>query len=357
MELKNIAVAATTRRTLLMRGGAFALAAPWVSRALAQGASDTLVITGTGGSTQRMIETEIFPEFGAKHGIKNLVYVAGGGSELMAKYRSQQRAPTIDVAWLSSETLAASLREDLLQPLDSSQIPAKNDLPDAFQTSEFMLPMGQSAVGLLYNSQTLSERGIAVPTSWNDLWDDKFKGHAGLLSITSTGTKSLLALISRIATGDWKNFDAAIDRFATLRPNLLDVFSAPGPLDAAFQQGDVWIAPQVGLRALQFKNAGAPIVFAQPEEGCAGYQVELGVLKGAPNKDAAHAWIDYMLQPATQEKIMTLLGYTPMNPKVNVSDEYREFFPDPTTVFSPDWSYLSENLEQIVDAWNRKVER
>ncbi|GAA4323761.1 ABC transporter substrate-binding protein [Pigmentiphaga soli] len=328
-----------------------------VARAAAPQAEDTLVISGVGGSTQRLIETQIFPQFSRTYGVKRLIYIAGNGSELLAKYRTERNRPSIDVAWVTSETTVDASRDGLLAQFDEALIPNAQAIPASMRSSPTALPVGVNAVGLLYNTEIFAEKGLPPPDSWLSLWKPEFKGHAGILTIGNTGAKALVAMLAHILTGDQRNLDAALDRLSALRPNLMDVFSSPGALDSAFQQRDVWLAPQVALRALQFRRAGVPIGFARPKEGFTGYRVETGVIKGAPHPKAAHAWIDYLLQAETQLKLERLLGYGPIRPDIQIDEDLKSYFPPATEVFSPDWSYLAEHRKALFDGWNQRVER
>ena len=334
---------------------ATSLAMPAIGRSATL--EDTLVFVSNGGNTQRIFEDEIWPPFSEKYGVKNFVYVATTGSETLSKLQTQRASPTIDVAWVSSLVQYQARSDGLLGEFDPSKIPNAQLVPERLRTSKVALPVGASVSGLLHNSEIFKEKGFEDPTSWFDLWDERFKGHVGILSISGTGTKNLVPLFAKLLTGDPTNFDAAFEKFRELRPNLMEVFSNGGAMEQALLQGDLWFETHNNVRALQMKNSGAPIVFTHPKEGLAGLNTELAYVKDAPHPNVAHAWIDYMLSKEAQEKVALLVGYAPVNPEVTIPDDLKLYFPPlDDSVFVADWEYLASRMEEMVDKWNRLVE-
>jgi putative spermidine/putrescine transport system substrate-binding protein len=111
------------------------------------------------------------------------------------------------------------------------------------------------------------------------------------------------------------------------------------------------------VRAQQMKDAGLPVGFPEPKEGFVGYETWAGVVKGAPHPKAAHAWVNFLLSDEFQQRMPETIGYAPTSKNAKVKEELAVYFPSPDKVFIPDWRYLSTELPNIVDQWNRQVER
>ncbi|WP_431280852.1 extracellular solute-binding protein [Humitalea sp. 24SJ18S-53] len=318
---------------------------------------EELVFAGNPGVTQGLIEREIFPDFARRHGVRRLTYVPSPVAENLARLRTQRGRPSIDVIWLAGASTYQAAAEGLLAQIDRAQVPNVATLPEGRFGEGLYLPLGLTVVGLLYNQRILAERRITPPTSWFDMWNPVFRGHTGFLTINSTSTIAMLALLSKELSGDPMNFDAALARLRQLKPNVYDFFSSSGPMDTLVQQGELWMWSHISARAMQYHNAGFPARFVTPKEGAVGYEAQVGIVKDAPHPRVAHAWVNYLLSPDVQQKIALQLGYSPINPNTVIPEQFREFLPRAEDVFVPDWQRLSAMLPQIVQRWNREVER
>lgn len=353
-----------TRRELLGRGlraggllvGSSLLAgASKAAPAAVNGAESDLVFACDGGSTQRMFETQIFPDFYKRYGVK-LTYVPGQNADILAKLRVQRRNPSIDVVWLAGGITYQAIEAGLLANLDRSMVPNYALVARGAGDEKEAAPIGISTCCLIHNTDVFRKRGFAPPTSWWDLWDPKFKGHIGLYSINVTAATALLVKIAQMISGDYKNVDPAFTKFSELRPNMLDFFTSSGTYETEIQQGDLWLGAITSPRGMQLRNSGMPVGVTQPKEGAVGYQTWAGVVKNAAHPIAAHLWINYLLSTEVQEKIARTIGYNPVNAQAKIPQELTLYFPPLDSVFIPNWRYLATQLPVFVERWNRKVE-
>lgn len=366
MRLREVA-SRMDRRQLLRWGSALGgalLAAPvlgghaFAQDAVDQDVEEELVFAAGGGETQETFETKIFPPFAEKYGNKvKLTYIAGQASDTLAKLRTQRNSPTIDVAWLAGASTYQAIDEDLVAELDMSLVPNYALIPESVGRETTVAPICIAVCQLLYNPEVFEQNGWEPPKGWLDMWDPKFAGHVMLPSISLSIGVAFLAEIARELTGDFKNFDQAFDKIKELRPNMLDFYTSSGIQETAYRQGEQWVGILSGQRAWQLQQSGSPIGFVAPENGLVGYQTWAGIAKGAPHPKVAHAWINYLMSTEGQNTVMLGTGYTPVNPQVVVPDENRKFFPDISTVFVPDWRYLSTQLPDLVKRWNQEIER
>jgi putative spermidine/putrescine transport system substrate-binding protein len=357
-------MARMTRRELLgwgVRGGGFLAGASLLldgnpgARAADSAMESDLVFACDGGNTQRMFESQFFPDFYKKYGVK-ITYVPGQNADVLAKLRVQKRAPSIDVVWLAGGITYQAIDGGLLEELDRSLVPNYQLVARGVGDERFAAPVGISTCCLIHNTDIFKKRGFAPPSSWWDLWDTKYKGHIGLYSINVTAATALLVKIAQMISGDYKNVDPAFQKFSDLRSNMLDFFTSSGTYETEIQQGDLWLGAITSPRGMQLRNSGMPVAVTQPKEGAVGYQTWAGVVKNARHPKAAHAWINYLLSTDVQEKIARMIGYNPVNARAKIPEELRLYFPPLDTVFIPDWRYLATQLPIFVERWNRKVE-
>jgi putative spermidine/putrescine transport system substrate-binding protein len=324
--------------------------------AWAQDVESELVFAGPGGASQQVLEELLIPEFSKLHGGINVTLLTGQPADNVAKLRTQASSPTVDAIWLAGAATYQAIDAGLVAPIDKSLVPNVADVEPIVAMEEAAAPIGIAVVQLMYSIPVFEQNGWTPPSSWLDLWDERYAGHVGLPSINISSAAGFLALLSKVLSGDPKNVDAGFAKLAELRPNMLNFYTSLGAMETALQQGDLWIGNLTAHRAYQLKNDGTPIGMAGPKEGGVGYQTWVGVVNGAPHPKAAHAWINYLLSPAGQAKVNEGFGYTPVNTKVEVPAEDRVYFPDLNDVFIPDWRYIAEKLPEYVDRWNREVE-
>ncbi|MEZ2127733.1 MULTISPECIES: extracellular solute-binding protein [unclassified Sinorhizobium] len=316
-----------------------------------------LVFAGPGGASQQVLEEMLIPDFKKMYGDINVTLITGQPADNVAKLRTQAASPTIDAIWLAGGTTYQAIDAGLVAPLDASLVPNLAQVPANAGREAAAAPIGIAVVQLMYSIPVFQKNGWAPPSSWFDLWDTRFKGHVGLPSINISSAAGFLALLAKQLGGDEKNVDPAFAKLKELRPQMLNFYSSLGNMETALQQGDLWIGNLTAHRGYQLKTAGTPIGMSQSKEGGIGYQTWVSVVKGAPHRKAAHAWVNYLLSPEGQQKVREGFGYTPVISSVPIPEEDRIYFPDLKSVFIPDWRYIAANLPKYVERWNREVER
>ena len=353
---------ALTRRKLvgITAGASGLLLAPAIfpsrSRAFAADLEPEVVFACDGGSTQRMFEEHFFSDFTKMTGTK-VTYVPGQPADTLAKMRVQKASPAIDIAWLAGGVTYLAIDEGLVADIDRAQVPNAALINPNAGAEKAALPFGVTVCALGYNTDIFTKQGFAAPDSWWDMWDQKYKGHVGMYSVNLTATIALIAEFSKLLSGDDKNVDATFAKFKQLRPNMLNFFSSAGAIETATQQGDLWLQINTTVRTMQMKNSGMPIATVIPKEGTVGYQTWLTQVKGSKHPKAALALINYLLSTENQEKMVSLIGYAPVNTKAVIPASLSGYFPKLSNVFIPDWRYLSQQIPKYVDRWNREVER
>lgn len=325
--------------------------------AYAQGIEEELVFAGPGGASQQVLEETLIPEFQKLHNGIKVTMVVGQPADNVARLRTQASRPTIDAIWLAGGTTYQAIDDGLVAPLDKSLVSNLANISKDITIEDAAAPIGIAVVQMMYSIPVFKEKGWNIPTSWFDLWNERYKGHVGTTSINISSAAGFLRLLARELTGDETKVDAAFAKLSELRPSMLNFYSSLGAMETALQQGDLWIGNLTAHRAFQLRNAGTPIGMAQPKEGGVGYQTWVSVVKDAPHPKAAHAWVNYLLSAEGQEKVRKGFGYTPTITSVTIPEEDRLYFPDLKDVFIPDWRDIADNLPNYVERWNREVER
>jgi putative spermidine/putrescine transport system substrate-binding protein len=321
---------------------------------------DSLVFAGFGGSTHTSLQKCAIDEFQQKYNVR-VDYLEGQGGDNVAKAVAQKNNPTIDVLMLQSADLYRAGQQGVLANTDLAAIPNAAFIGDDFggppkYGSGVAVALGVN--GIEYNTKVFGERGWAPPTSWNDLWDPRFKGHVALLTITVAATQSFIQVISQLNGGTTANVDPAFKRIAELKPNLFAVFSAAAQLDQGFQQDNVWIATGSGSRTLQLKDSGVGVDMVQPSEGTNANVVYVALGKGAPHPNAGLAFMNWLLESKQQTCLPTDVGLGPVRKDVVTPPNLANYMiPLPTTKVIPlDDGEILKQLDAWVLRWNKEIE-
>ena len=349
-----ISASGMSRRTLIK---ATALAAPFIARrANADDAAGSLVFGCDGGSTQKIFEKFIIPKFTETTGIK-VTYFPGQPADLVARLRAQGRNSGLDAVWLAGAVTYLAVDEKLVTPFDNALVPNARALDPKATREDAIMPIAASGNALIYSKKVFDQKGWNPPADWFDLWDPRYKGHAGMYGMSSTGGVEMLLQVAKELTGDYNNLDPAFEKFKSLRPNIYDFFATAGAWETAMQQGELWLAVNSYTRAIQLTKSGQPVGTVLPKSGMALHALCVGIAQGSPNAKQAHAWTNYLLAPETQAAIVSNIGYSPSVTGVAIPDDLKSFFPDSSLTWYPDWRSVSKRFDSIVSQWQRTVER
>jgi putative spermidine/putrescine transport system substrate-binding protein len=291
---------------------------------------------------------EPFAQFERETGIKVQTVVGSTGDRLTKLY-AEKGNPSIDVAVVTPSDALRLLEAGVTEPPNPDLPNAKNLVPVAHH------PAGQvsslTAIGLAYNPQ------YGVPTSWNDLWDPKYKGKVALTVWPGSPASVQLVMAARLNGGDEDNLDPG---FAALQKLLPVKFFPQGPsAEPYYVQGDVWINPAIHGSVLQMKDKGVPIDWVAPKEGAVADFNVLVIPKGVKNKAAAEKFVDFMLGPEVQLAYARGLYYAPVNQAVQLPpDVAAKVHPTPDeqrNLQTIPWDKLSARESELSDRWNREI--
>ncbi|MDR8410694.1 spermidine/putrescine ABC transporter substrate-binding protein [Nonomuraea sp. 3-1Str] len=205
----------------------------------------------------------------------------------------------IDVAFVSGQYAQALNEQGLLEPIHPELIPNLSNLyPEATQLSydkgnKYSVPYTWGTTGICYRSDLVK----AEPKSWNDIlnppsWADK--------KVTMMTTERWLALPALKSLGYSVNTDKddeiakAKELLVKAKPHLL------GYDDTTF--GDKLTSGEAIM--VEAWDGWCPttdekqnIKFVVPKEGSDLWVDTMVIMKSSKNKEAAHAFINYILDP------------------------------------------------------------
>jgi spermidine/putrescine transport system substrate-binding protein len=230
--------------------------------------------------------------------------------EMLTKLRTSPG--TYDVVLINSAFTEPAAREGLIQPVDPGKIGNFGDLvPTLRDSPRFMIDgklygiawvWGMTAIA--YNTEELT----TAPKTIEVLWDPEFAGRVGWRD-DAVEAVSLAA----IATGQDMNhpadLDAVREKLRALKPQIKAFWSSEDEWNKFFSAGLFDLSPYwSGSAARSATNFGLPVGYFVPQEGAIGWFDGLSVATDAPNPDAAHAFIDFMVDPEFYVRWATEVG-------------------------------------------------
>ena len=336
---------------------ALAFAATLAAAAVAPAAQAQQIVVATfGGVFADDTKTCNIAPFEKATGAK-VVTQLGNSVQHAAAIRAMGGHPTYDVAYMDNSLATQLNNEGLLAPIDVSKLTSYADIDkSAFGPGDSYVAFEVSATAITFNPKVVNP----PPTSWNDLFDPKYKGRIALGDVTGTSGVQFLMAINKMRGGTLDNMDAGFAALKELAENSLTFYTQADQLVSLFQRGDIVMAPWYPDRTGAQIDKGLDLAVAYPKEGAVGIKPVLVIPKGGPNPDLALKYVDAVLSEAGQGCFSERQYAAPVNMKVQLSDKIKKivatgdayknlYFPDPQAVAS--------HLVEWTHRWQREVAR
>jgi spermidine/putrescine transport system substrate-binding protein len=232
--------------------------------------------------------------------------------KLRAKLEGGQSG--FDVVFPSNEVMRLFVSKGLVEKIDLAKLPNFKNVSAKFRgldydpKNEFSVPYMWGTTGIAYNKAKVSP----APDSWTALWDPKVSGHVTILddpreafaaAIWVEGGPALVPSEEAIEKAKKKLIAAKVRAFDG-QPKLRLI------------RGEAWVAHCYSGDALQAaaaKERAGDIGFVIPKEGGTLWVDNVCIPKGAPNRELAHKFIDYLLRADVSAAISNEVAYANPN--------------------------------------------
>ena len=194
-------------------------------------------------------------------------------STIASKVLEEGKNSTCDIV-LSEEYSYMDMIKDNLVPLDNL-IDFSIFLDTIVPNSKKWTPEVKNGGCIMVNTKMLKEKGIEVPTSYNDLLDEKYKNLISMPSPASSGTGYMFL---KQLINEWGE-DKAFEYFKNLSQNILQYTSSgSGPVNQLIQ-GEVAIAIGMTSQGVTERNNGVDLEILFFEEGSPFSMYGNGIVK------------------------------------------------------------------------------
>lgn len=305
-----------SRRSVLGAGVATAglLAMPGVLRAQ----DKSLKVGVYGGYFKDSFDKNIFPDFTKATGIAVESVAEPTGEAWLVQLEQAAKAgqAPADVSMMSQTSTIKGQATQLWTPIDPTKIMAYDDLLPQFVSK---YPDGSvagiGAVAWYITLVTNTDTYPTAPESWAALWDPANKDKLGLLALVSNSF--LLEVTAATFMGGTSALDTeegilkAFEKLAEVKPNVRLWYRDEAQFEQALKSGEIpmgqYYHDVTGLAAAD----GQPVRSTFPKEGGIQDSGNWVLSRASTKVDEAHAFIDYMSQPAIQGLMSRKVGTAP----------------------------------------------
>jgi spermidine/putrescine transport system substrate-binding protein len=295
----------------LKRSAQLALSIMAIALAGQAQAAEKLVISNWDGYMPK----DLLERFKADTGIEAELSVHATNEEIMGKVTASG-GKGYDVLFVSSPFAEALNKLGLAAELDHGKIQnIKNLYPEAMQLqhdagNKFSIPYAWGTTGICYRSDLVKTE----PASWNDLLSppDDVKGKETMLSTDRwLMAAAFLAMGKSVNSTDQETLDAAKAKLIEAKRNLLAYD------DTVFYQKLVSGEATVTHAWDGWCNYGIAenpaIKYVVPKEGSDLWVDTMVITSASENKDAAHKFIDYVLNADNGKWVVENIMYKTPN--------------------------------------------
>ena len=235
-----------------------------------------------------------------------------------------------DVVVPSDYMIAKLIEEDMLEELDYSNIPNYALIDERFKGLSFdpgeryTVPYTWGTLGIIYNRNMVD----GEITSWSALYDDRYAGNVLLINNSRDAMGAALMYLGySVNTTDPDEIRAAFQVIEDA--NRRGVFQGR-VMDEVFQKmegGNAAIATYYAgdyLSMVENQADGVDLAFVIPEEGSNWFVDAMCVLKDAPHKEAAEAWINFIASTEANLANMDYIWYA--SPNKEALEQYPAYY-------------------------------
>jgi spermidine/putrescine transport system substrate-binding protein len=274
-----------------------------------------------------MFPEEVLARFEAETGIK-VNYSSFDYDETMLAKLEAAGGGDYDVVIADDYIIEPVIEKGLAQKLDLSKIPNFDNINPIYQgqfydpNDEYTVPYGAGVQTIVYNPDAV-QKEIA---GYEDLWDESLKDSIGTIANYRVINGMALKILGEsYNTEDLDVIDAAGRKLMGLAPNIRVI--KDDNLQDDLLSGEIDVAVMYTSQVTMAKLANPDLKVVFPKEGI-GFGIMANFIPSkAPHPDAAHKFINFILDPEVSAECFEWLGYYCTNKEADelISPDYRDF--------------------------------
>lgn len=303
-----------------------------------------------------MFPKSVVTSFEEETGIK-VVYNNFDYNETMLTKLQNADGGDYDLVIADDYIIESVIGEGLAQKLNKAELPSLGNINPLYQNTyydkdnEYTIPYGAGIQTIVYDEEAVS---VDIK-GYEDLWNEALADNVGIIAnYRVINGMALKTMGESYNTEDTAKITEAGEKLLTLAPNIRVI--KDDNLQDDIISGEIGAAVMYTSQVTMAKLARPELKVVYPEEG-----LGLGIMAGfipsnAPNTEAAHMFLEYILDPKRAAECFEFLGYysTNLAAEEYISDEMKEFLTIPSD-FSTDKMEMIEDVPSSIAEVHEKV--
>jgi spermidine/putrescine transport system substrate-binding protein len=260
-----------------------------------------------------MFPQEVLDGFQEETGIK-VVYSNFDTDETMLEKLSQAKGGDYDVVIADDYIIEQAIGQELVQKLDKAELANFKNINPLYQgqfydpEDEYTVPYGAGIPLIVYDPEQVGFEIKGYSDLWNKELEDKIALTANYRVINGM---TLLTMGKSMNEEDPAVIEEAGQKLLELAPNVRMI--QDDNTQNALLNGEAAVAYLYTSQVTQALNENPDLKVVYPQEGL-GFGIMSGFIpKNAPNQEAAHQFLNYILEPEVAAECFNYIGYYSTN--------------------------------------------
>jgi spermidine/putrescine transport system permease protein len=257
------------------------------------------------------IAPETVRRFEERHGVRVNLDLYDSNEALLAKVQAGNAG--YDVLCPSNYIVEILLQQRLLRPLDHSALPNLVNVDPRFLDRPFD-PGNRHSVPYVWGTAGIGYRRSRAGRvdSWAAMWDPRFKGRILMLDDARESLGAALKWKGHSLNTTAREPLELARRLLVEQKPLVRTYNTSNYEDILLS-GDVWLAQGWSGQFARAMDQDPDIDYVIPREGSSLFLDNLVIPADAPHPELAHAFLDYVMEPAVAAEICATMRYSTPN--------------------------------------------
>lgn len=303
---------------------------------------------------------ELAADFEETYNCTIVVDPTSGNGDRLNKLMAEKDAPTADVAMLTKSYAETGAQEGLFESIDTSVVTSLDHLYDfALDANGYGPCYSLCRYGIMYNADALAKLNLDPPTSYQDLFDDKYAGMVALPDMTSTAGPYMLVAMAEAMGGSQEDVTPAMELMQEKKDNINLWYTTSSDVVNALTTGEANITVFMDINMPDLMESGLNMVWVDAAEGSFAAPATVNVVKGCQNPELAQLFVEYMISDEVQSRVAEIMNEAPVNKNATMPDElktYLAFGEDAMSALKQfDETYIASAKDGWIDTFQRTV--
>ena len=302
-----------------------------------------------------MFPQEVLDGFAEETGVQ-VNYANFDFDETMLAQLERAEGGEYDLVIADDYIIETVIAEGLAQKLDQGQIKNLGRVNPIYQgqfydpNDEYTVPYGAGVQTIVYDPQAVEVK----ITGYADLWDPSLRDSVGLTeNFRVMNGMALKVMGESYNTEDVSAIEAAGEKMLDLAPNIRLI--KDDNLQDDLVSGEISAAVMYTSQVTMAKMARPELEVVYPQEGIGFGIMGMFIPSQAPHADAAHKFINYILDPEVSAQCFEWLGYYCTNRDADglISSEMRDYLTLPSSIDAGKMEMIGNISAEAVEAHDK----